>query len=134
MITKLDGKTIADGDDLSSVIDDKKPGDELKVTYVRDGETAHASRSRSARGPRSAEIATRRSYAAAAAALSFFTAARGLGHDLGRDRERDLRRRAAAEVEAGRAVDALEVALGEAELGELRAAALGRPLRADAPM
>jgi putative serine protease PepD len=39
VITKLDGKTITDGDDLSAVIDGKKPGDELEVTYVRDGET-----------------------------------------------------------------------------------------------
>src|SRR4051794_27341908 len=49
-------------------------------------------------------------------------AARRHGHDLGRDRQRDLRRRAAAEVEPGRAVDALEVAVGEAQRGELAAA------------
>ena len=35
VIVKLDGKTIASGDDLSTVISDKKPGDKLKVTYVR---------------------------------------------------------------------------------------------------
>ncbi len=35
VIVKLDGKTIESGDDLSSVIDGKKPGDKLSVTYVR---------------------------------------------------------------------------------------------------
>ena len=39
VITKLDDTTITDGAGLSGVIDDKKPGDELKVTYVRNGET-----------------------------------------------------------------------------------------------
>jgi putative serine protease PepD len=39
VITKLDDTTISSGADLSSVIDDKKPGDKLKVTYVRDGHT-----------------------------------------------------------------------------------------------
>jgi len=39
VITKLDGKTVTDGSDLSGVIDEKKPGDKLKVTYVRDGDT-----------------------------------------------------------------------------------------------
>ena len=39
MITKLDGKTITSGGDLSSVIDGKKPGDKLVVTYVRAGST-----------------------------------------------------------------------------------------------
>jgi putative serine protease PepD len=39
VITKLDGKTITDDGDLSSVIDAKEPGDKLEVTYVRDGET-----------------------------------------------------------------------------------------------
>jgi putative serine protease PepD len=39
VITKLDSTTIASPDDLSDVIDEKKPGDELEVTYVRDGET-----------------------------------------------------------------------------------------------
>jgi putative serine protease PepD len=39
VITKLDGKTITDDGGLSSVIDTKEPGDELEVTYVRDGET-----------------------------------------------------------------------------------------------
>jgi putative serine protease PepD len=39
VITKLDGKTVEDGADLSSVIDGKKPGDKLAVTYVRDGDT-----------------------------------------------------------------------------------------------
>jgi putative serine protease PepD len=37
VITKLDSTTIASGEDLSSVIDSKKPGDKLKVTYERDG-------------------------------------------------------------------------------------------------
>jgi putative serine protease PepD len=39
VITKLDDTTIASGDDVSSVIDDKKPGDKMTVTYVRDGDT-----------------------------------------------------------------------------------------------
>jgi putative serine protease PepD len=39
VITKLDGQEIANGAGLSSVIDDKKPGDKLVVTYVRDGHT-----------------------------------------------------------------------------------------------
>jgi putative serine protease PepD len=39
VITKLDGKTITNGGDLSSVIDGKKPGDKLAVTYVRNGST-----------------------------------------------------------------------------------------------
>jgi putative serine protease PepD len=39
VITKLDGKTIESGDDLSGVIDGKNPGDELTVTYVRGGST-----------------------------------------------------------------------------------------------
>jgi len=39
VITKLDDTTIADGSDLSDVIDGKKPGDKLAVTYVRDGGT-----------------------------------------------------------------------------------------------
>jgi putative serine protease PepD len=39
VITKLDGKEIANGADLSSVIDDKKPGAKLVVTYERDGDT-----------------------------------------------------------------------------------------------
>jgi putative serine protease PepD len=39
VIVKLDDTTIANGGDLSGVIDERKPGDELEVTYVRDGET-----------------------------------------------------------------------------------------------
>jgi putative serine protease PepD len=39
VITKLDSTTIASPDDLSDVIDEKKPRDELEVTYVRDGKT-----------------------------------------------------------------------------------------------
>ena len=35
VIVKLDGKSIESGADLSSVIDGKKPGDKLAVTYVR---------------------------------------------------------------------------------------------------
>jgi len=39
VITKLDSTAVGNGADLSSVIDDKKPGDKLVVTYVRDGKT-----------------------------------------------------------------------------------------------
>jgi putative serine protease PepD len=39
VIVKLDGKTIESADDLSDVIDDKKPGDKLKVTFERNGNT-----------------------------------------------------------------------------------------------
>jgi putative serine protease PepD len=39
VITKLDGTTIESADDLSGVIDDKKPGDKLKVTFERNGST-----------------------------------------------------------------------------------------------
>jgi putative serine protease PepD len=39
VVTKLDGTTIESADDLSNVIDAKKPGDKLAVTYVREGET-----------------------------------------------------------------------------------------------
>ena len=39
VITKLDDTEIESGDDLSGVIDGKKPGDTMKVTYVRDGES-----------------------------------------------------------------------------------------------
>jgi putative serine protease PepD len=39
VITRLDGKEIGNGADLSSVIDDKKPGDKLVVTYERGGDT-----------------------------------------------------------------------------------------------
>jgi putative serine protease PepD len=39
VITKLDDTEIADGADVSSVIDAKKPGDKMTVTYVRDGDT-----------------------------------------------------------------------------------------------
>src|SRR5581483_7395910 len=37
VIVKLGGTTISSGDDLSSVIDSKRPGQTLSVTYVRDG-------------------------------------------------------------------------------------------------
>jgi putative serine protease PepD len=39
VITKLDSTPVTSGEDLSSVIDSKKPGDQLKVTYVRNGST-----------------------------------------------------------------------------------------------
>jgi putative serine protease PepD len=39
VVVKLDGKTIQGADDISSVIDAKKPGDTMKVTYVRNGKT-----------------------------------------------------------------------------------------------
>ena len=39
VITKLDDTTVESGADLSSVIDGKKPGDKLEVTYVRNGDT-----------------------------------------------------------------------------------------------
>jgi putative serine protease PepD len=41
VITKLDDTTIAASDDLSGVIDGKKPGDKLAVTYERDGKEHH---------------------------------------------------------------------------------------------
>jgi putative serine protease PepD len=37
VIVKLGDSTITSGEDLSSVIDAKKPGDSLSVTYVRSG-------------------------------------------------------------------------------------------------
>jgi putative serine protease PepD len=37
VIVKLDGTVITNADDLSNVIDAKKPGDSLSVTYVRSG-------------------------------------------------------------------------------------------------
>jgi putative serine protease PepD len=42
VVVKLDGKTIEGANDISSVIDGKKPGDSMKVTYVRNGKTAAA--------------------------------------------------------------------------------------------
>jgi putative serine protease PepD len=39
VVTKLDGKTISGEADLSAVIDGHKPGDTMKVTYVRSGKT-----------------------------------------------------------------------------------------------
>src|SRR5262249_28048334 len=39
VVVKLDGKTIGSADDLSSVIDGKKPGDKMTVTFVRNGNT-----------------------------------------------------------------------------------------------
>jgi putative serine protease PepD len=42
VVTKLDDVTITESDDLSNVIDAKKPGDKLAVTYERDGKTRHA--------------------------------------------------------------------------------------------
>jgi putative serine protease PepD len=40
VVVKLDSTTISSGSDVSSVIDAKKPGDTMKVTYVRNGKTA----------------------------------------------------------------------------------------------
>jgi putative serine protease PepD len=40
VVVKLDGKTISDANGLSSVMSAYKPGDSMKVTYVRDGKTA----------------------------------------------------------------------------------------------
>ena len=37
VITKVDGKAIATADDLAGVIQSHKPGDQVKVTYLRDG-------------------------------------------------------------------------------------------------
>jgi putative serine protease PepD len=42
VVVKLDGKTIESANDISSVIDGKKPGDTMKVTYVRNGKPAVA--------------------------------------------------------------------------------------------
>ncbi len=42
VITKLDDTTIASEADLSAVIDGKKPGDKMSVTYLRGGKTATA--------------------------------------------------------------------------------------------
>ncbi len=39
VVVKLDNKTIAGADGVSSVIGGKKPGDAMKVTYVRAGDT-----------------------------------------------------------------------------------------------
>jgi S1-C subfamily serine protease len=36
IVVKLDGKPIASESDLSVVINGKKPGDKMSVTYVRD--------------------------------------------------------------------------------------------------
>jgi putative serine protease PepD len=40
VVTKLDGKTIGGQSDLSQVIESKKPGDKMIVTYVRNGHTS----------------------------------------------------------------------------------------------
>jgi putative serine protease PepD len=42
VVVKLDTKAIQSAADVSSVIDGKKPGDTMKVTYVRGGKTATA--------------------------------------------------------------------------------------------
>ena len=39
VVVKLDGKAIQSADDVSSAMDAKKPGEVMKVTYVRDGKT-----------------------------------------------------------------------------------------------
>jgi len=40
VVTKLDGTTITSEADLSAVIDGKRPGDKMTVTYLRDGKSA----------------------------------------------------------------------------------------------
>ena len=50
VVTKLDGTTIASQSDLSNVIEAKKPGDKIKVTYVRGTASRTPSSSRSAPG------------------------------------------------------------------------------------
>jgi putative serine protease PepD len=42
VVVKLDGKAVQSADDVSSVMEAKKPGDVMKVTYVRGGKTAVA--------------------------------------------------------------------------------------------
>ncbi len=37
IITKVEGKEVATADDLASAIQDRNPGDEIKITYLRDG-------------------------------------------------------------------------------------------------
>jgi S1-C subfamily serine protease len=37
IITKVDGKPVATADDLAAIIQDHKPGDQVKVTYLRSG-------------------------------------------------------------------------------------------------
>ena len=49
VVTKLDGKTITNASDLSSVINGHKPGDSLSVTYVRGGKTLTATLTLTAR-------------------------------------------------------------------------------------
>ena len=39
-MTELDGSPITDASSLSAVITAKRPGDTMKVTYVRGGKTA----------------------------------------------------------------------------------------------
>jgi putative serine protease PepD len=39
VITAFDGQTITSPDDLTSAVSAKKPGDQVEITYVRDGET-----------------------------------------------------------------------------------------------
>ena len=39
IVTKLDSTTISGQTDLSGVIDGKKPGDKMTVTYIRAGKT-----------------------------------------------------------------------------------------------
>jgi putative serine protease PepD len=39
VVTALDGTTVTDQSDLSSVIETKKPGDKMTVTYIRSGKT-----------------------------------------------------------------------------------------------
>ena len=38
IVTKLDGKAVAGQSDLSAIVDGKRPGEKLSVTYVRNGQ------------------------------------------------------------------------------------------------
>ena len=40
MVTKIDDTTVADDDDLIRAVRAHKPGDEVTVTYTRDGNSA----------------------------------------------------------------------------------------------
>ena len=99
---------------------------------VKDSRRSGVRRAAEPGGPRRASPDSARSSSGSCGGLFLLLAAAGgLGDDLRRDRERDLRRRAAAEVEPCGAVDPVEVALGEALLGERGAPALLGALRAD---
>jgi len=38
VITKVDGRDVSGADDVSAAVADHKPGDELEITVVRDGQ------------------------------------------------------------------------------------------------